>query len=96
MNGRSPKAIIIDQDRAMKSAINIIFPNARHRFCLWHILKKIPDKFGLHSRYHDIKNALRSWVYDSQTCDEFDANWQNLLECYKLEDNVWLRSLYSE
>jgi hypothetical protein len=96
MNGRSPKAIIIDQDRAMKSAINIIFPNARHRFYLWHILKKIPDKFGLHSWYHDIKSALRSWVYDSQTCDEFDANWQNLLECYKLEDNAWLRSLYSE
>ena len=28
MNGRSPNAIITDQDRAMKSAINIVFPNA--------------------------------------------------------------------
>jgi hypothetical protein len=96
MNGRSPKAIITDQDRAMKSAINIVFPNARHRFCLWHILKKIPDKFGSHSQYHAIKSALRSCVYDSQTCDEFDTSWQSLVECYKLEDNAWLHSLYSE
>jgi transposase-like protein len=65
MNGRSPKAIITDQDRAMKNAINIIFPNAHHRLCLWHILKKIPDKFGSHSQYHAIKNAIRSCVYDS-------------------------------
>jgi hypothetical protein len=40
MKGRAPRAIITDQDRAMKNAINKVFPNARHRFCLWHILKK--------------------------------------------------------
>jgi hypothetical protein len=34
MNSRSPNAIITDQDRAMKSAINIVFPNVRHRLCL--------------------------------------------------------------
>jgi hypothetical protein len=96
MNGRSPNAIITDQDRAMKNAINQVFPNARHRFCLWHILKKLPEKFGSHSQYHAIKSALRSCVYESQTCDEFDANWQSLLECYNLEDNAWLRGLYSE
>jgi hypothetical protein len=35
-------------------------------------------------------------VYDSQTCDEFDASWQNLLKSYNLEDNAWLRDLYKE
>jgi hypothetical protein len=58
-------------------------------------IEKIPDKFGSHSQYHAIKSALRS-VYDSQTCDEFDTSWQSLVDCYKLEDNAWLRSLYSE
>ncbi|XP_059460602.1 protein FAR1-RELATED SEQUENCE 5-like isoform X2 [Corylus avellana] len=96
MNGRSPNAIITDQDRAMKSAINMVFPNARHRFCLWNILKKLPEKFGSHSQYHAIKSALRSCVYDSRTCDEFDASWQSLLKCYNLENNAWLCGLYSE
>jgi hypothetical protein len=96
MNGRSPKTIITDQDRAMKSAINKVFSNDQHRFCLWHILKKLPEKFGSHSQYNAIKSALRSCVYDSQTCDEFDASWKSLVECFNLEDNAWLHGLYSE
>jgi hypothetical protein len=34
MKDRSSNAIITDQDRAMKSAINIVFPNVRHPLCL--------------------------------------------------------------
>jgi len=62
MKGRAPMAIITDQDRAMKNTINKVFPNARHRFCLWHILKKLPEKFGSHSQYNAIKSAIRSCV----------------------------------
>ncbi|XP_042973095.1 protein FAR-RED IMPAIRED RESPONSE 1-like [Carya illinoinensis] len=46
MDGISPKAIITDQDRAMKNAIALVFLETRHRFCLWHILKKVPEKLG--------------------------------------------------
>jgi hypothetical protein len=96
MKGRAPRAIITDQDRAMKNAIKKVFPYARHRFCLWHILKKLPEKFGSNSQYKAIKSAIRSCVYNSQTCDEFDAKWQSVLECYNLEENAWLQDLYSE
>ncbi|KAF5457562.1 hypothetical protein F2P56_021655 [Juglans regia] len=34
MDGIAPKAIITDQDRAMKNAIAIVFPKTQHRFCL--------------------------------------------------------------
>lgn len=44
----APSAIITDQDRAMRNAIQIVFPEARHRWCLWHILKKLPEKVGAH------------------------------------------------
>jgi hypothetical protein len=40
MKGHAPRAIIIDQDRTIKSAIKKNFSNDRHRFSLWHILKK--------------------------------------------------------
>jgi hypothetical protein len=96
MKGRAPGAIITDQDRAMKNAISKVFPNARHRFCLWHILKKNSEKFGSHSQYISIKSTIRNCVYNSHTCDEFDACWQSMLECYNLEENAWLRDLYSE
>ncbi|KAF5468439.1 hypothetical protein F2P56_012589 [Juglans regia] len=59
MNGRAPAAIITDQDRAMKNAIQIVFPNARHRYCLWHIMRKLPEKLGSHSAYNaELKTAI--------------------------------------
>jgi len=45
MLGRAPKTIITDQDQAMKRAIEILFLKTKHRFCLWHIIKKISEKF---------------------------------------------------
>jgi transposase-like protein len=42
MSDRAPNAIITDQDKAMQAAIAIVFPRAKHRFCLWHILSKFP------------------------------------------------------
>jgi transposase-like protein len=44
MGGKPPTAIITDQDRAMKVAIEEVFPNTRHRFCLWYILRNVPEK----------------------------------------------------
>lgn len=38
MNGRAPIAIITDQDRAMKMAIEVVFSDTRYRWCLWHIM----------------------------------------------------------
>ncbi|KAG1358646.1 putative protein FAR1-RELATED SEQUENCE 5 [Cocos nucifera] len=43
--GQAPNAIITDQDKAIEAAIKAIFPNVRHQFCLWHILK-ILEKIG--------------------------------------------------
>ena len=59
--------IITDQDKAMKKAIEIVFPNTRHRWCLWHILKKVPEKLGRYIEYYDIRVSLHYVVYDSQT-----------------------------
>ena len=43
MGGRHPKAMITDQDLVMRKAISKVFPDVRHRFCEWHILKKAKD-----------------------------------------------------
>ncbi|XP_071695688.1 protein FAR-RED IMPAIRED RESPONSE 1-like [Rutidosis leptorrhynchoides] len=59
MSGRAPTAIITDQDQAMKKAIEVVFPAARHRWCLWHILKKLPKKLGRHKRYKSVKYKLK-------------------------------------
>ncbi|XP_035547269.1 protein FAR-RED IMPAIRED RESPONSE 1-like [Juglans regia] len=97
MDGIAPKAIITDQDRAMKNAIAIGFPESRHRLCLWHILKKVPEKLSFYASYKSgMKNALMKCVYDTHTIDEFEKSWDELIDTYHLHDNVWLKSLYTE
>ncbi|KAG2726407.1 hypothetical protein I3760_01G111200 [Carya illinoinensis] len=97
MDGIAPKAIITDQDRAMKNAIAIVFPEARHRFCLWHILKKVPEKLGSYATYRlGLKTELMKCVYDTQTIEEFENCWAGFINTYDLHDNAWLTSLYIE
>ncbi|XP_035541673.1 protein FAR1-RELATED SEQUENCE 4-like [Juglans regia] len=97
MDGIAPKAIITDQDRAMKNAIATVFPETRHRLCLWHILKKVPEKLGSYAAYRsELKTQLMKCVYDTQTIEEFEKCWAGFINTYDLHENVWLKSLYVE
>ncbi|KAF5447650.1 hypothetical protein F2P56_033186 [Juglans regia] len=97
MHDRAPKAIITDHDQAMKSAISIVFPDTRHRYCLWHIMRKLPEKLGSHSQFNaGLKTSIQSTLYDSQTCEEFEDKWGQLLDTYNLGSNAWLQGLYND
>ncbi|KAF5450028.1 hypothetical protein F2P56_030410 [Juglans regia] len=97
MDGIAPKAIITNQDRAMKNAIATVFPETRHRLCLWHILKKVPEKLGSYATYRNgLKTKLMKCVYDTQTIEEFEKCWAGFINTYDLHENVWLKSLYVE
>ncbi|XP_028113810.1 protein FAR1-RELATED SEQUENCE 5-like [Camellia sinensis] len=96
MSATPLKAVITDQCRTMQNAIQIVFPQARHRWCLWHIVKKIPEKLRRYSQYEAIKFALQNAVYDSFTKDEFDEEWQMMIQKFSLHDNEWLAILYGE
>ncbi|KAF5459929.1 hypothetical protein F2P56_019835 [Juglans regia] len=96
MNNQPLNAIITDQDKAMKIAISRVFPISRHRFCLWHIMKKLPEKFGSHCRYGKIKSTIHRCVYYSFSQHEFDEHWCRMLDTYDLNENAWLVSLYSD
>ncbi|XP_038678496.1 protein FAR-RED IMPAIRED RESPONSE 1-like isoform X2 [Tripterygium wilfordii] len=92
----APQGIITDQDRAMKSAIEIVFPRTRHRWCLWHILKKVPEKLGSFKEYVRITYAMGNAIFDSQSVEQFECGWKLMVEKFRLEDNVWLSSLYED
>ncbi|KAF5475046.1 hypothetical protein F2P56_006893 [Juglans regia] len=97
MDGRAPKAIITDQDRAMKAAIALVFPGTRHRYCLWHIMRKLPEKLGSHAAFNSgLKIAIQNALYDSQTCGEFEEKWGQFIHKYDLGENAWLQGLYNE
>lgn len=44
--GRPLIAIITDQCKMIQGAVVEGFPSSHHLLCLWHIMKKLPEKFG--------------------------------------------------
>lgn len=46
MNNVHPDAIITDQCGSICGAVSDVLPDTRHRWCLWHVLKKLPEKLG--------------------------------------------------
>ncbi|XP_026432757.1 protein FAR-RED IMPAIRED RESPONSE 1-like [Papaver somniferum] len=96
MSGKAPKEIITDQAREMQNAIEIAFPQARHRWCLWHVMKKLPEKFGAYDRYLDITFDMKVVEYDSQTPDEFEHMWYWMLVECGLENNKWMNDLFED
>ncbi|XP_052195252.1 protein FAR1-RELATED SEQUENCE 5-like isoform X1 [Diospyros lotus] len=96
MKDQAPVGIITDQDKAMQNAIEIVFPNTKHRWCLWHILKKLPEKFGNHSYKASILSIIYDVVYESHSIEEFEQGWSLVIEKYTLHDNDWLSGIYRE
>ncbi|KAL4592423.1 hypothetical protein LXL04_005417 [Taraxacum kok-saghyz] len=96
MNGRAPKSIITDQCRSMQGAVAQVFPESHHRLCLWHIMKKIPEKLSGLAEYKAIKRTLKTLVYESIDTEEFEDGWCKLIENYGLQKNDWLCSLFDD
>ncbi|XP_062081126.1 protein FAR-RED IMPAIRED RESPONSE 1-like [Humulus lupulus] len=96
MNECAPAAIITDQATTMKKAIEVVFPKSRHRWCLWLMLKKVPEKLRGYNAYEQKKNVLKNVIYDSLTIEDFEEKWGQFLKEFNLSENVWLISLFKE
>uniref|UniRef100_A0A2N9FDM7 SWIM-type domain-containing protein n=1 Tax=Fagus sylvatica TaxID=28930 RepID=A0A2N9FDM7_FAGSY len=83
----APKAIITDQCQAMRRAIEIVFSETVHRWCIWHITMKLPVKLAGLEAYQDIKHSLLKAVHDSMTVEEFEEKWNHTITLHHLEEN---------
>ncbi|XP_073223562.1 protein FAR1-RELATED SEQUENCE 6-like [Cicer arietinum] len=90
LSGKAHLGIVTDQCKAIKNAIELVFPTTRHRWCLWHIMKKIPEKLDQYSEYKKIKFELKEAVYDTITKDAFEEKWCSFIEKFELQQNDWL------
>jgi len=96
MGNKAPVGIVTDQCKAMQNAIEIVFPNTRHRWCLWHIMKKLPKKLVGYTKYKEIKHGVKELVYESDSAEDFENGWAKFIEKYDLQLNEWLYTLYEE
>ncbi|KAL6510985.1 Protein FAR1-RELATED SEQUENCE 5 [Orobanche gracilis] len=97
MSGRSPLSVTTEHDSVISSAIMQVFPNARHRFCKWHIFKQCQEKLSNVLLEHPLfEAALHKCVNLSETGEEFESCWHSLVDKYDLGDYKWIQAIYDD
>ncbi|XP_074314793.1 protein FAR1-RELATED SEQUENCE 5-like [Silene latifolia] len=98
MGGKESHCFFTDQCPAMKIAVPTTFTTAAHRYCMWHIMKKLPEKLGtIVTKETDFVTHLNSVVWDSDLePSDFEERWCLLISEFQLEDNAWLQYLFSK
>ncbi|CAN6268724.1 unnamed protein product [Urochloa humidicola] len=96
MSGKHPSTIFTDQDAAIAAAVAYVFPNTRHRLCLWHIYLNAAKHLGhvIHESDNKFLPDFKRCVYEDRSEAYFIEKWDALLTKYNLKDNSWMRNLY--
>ncbi|RYR09817.1 hypothetical protein Ahy_B05g078234 [Arachis hypogaea] len=74
----------------MRSALETILPNTRHRWCIWHILKKISHKLISYRRFNQLNTCMKRIVFESKSKNSFERDWHDFIEEYDLYNSRWL------
>ncbi|XP_076927080.1 protein FAR1-RELATED SEQUENCE 5-like [Bidens hawaiensis] len=94
--GYEPPVVVTEQDPAMKREIEDVFPNSRHRLCMWHIMDKLSGKVGANlCNTTDFKTRLCDIVWtDSITPELFEKGWDSIMTEFNLNDHAWLKDIF--
>ncbi|XP_074318173.1 protein FAR1-RELATED SEQUENCE 5-like [Silene latifolia] len=92
--GRAPTVLLTDQCKAMEGAIKKVFPETKHRLCLWHIIQNADKNLKDHPQFPQIDRDLRTLVHESITEEELQDMWDDFMEKYNLRRNKWLRGAW--
>ncbi|KAG0526276.1 hypothetical protein BDA96_06G132100 [Sorghum bicolor] len=96
MNDKAPEAIVTTHSRPVVKAVSEVFPNTRHRYNLWHIMKELPEMSGRVEDKEAVSLRMKKVVYDTITSADFEREWVEMINQYNLHDNQWLTTLYEE
>ncbi|XP_074297770.1 protein FAR1-RELATED SEQUENCE 5-like [Silene latifolia] len=98
MGNKEPQCILTDQDPAIKLGVRSVFKNARHRYCMSHIMKKLTDKVEtLICKETDFVERICAVVWDTDLEPiKFEEKWSQVVNDFELNDNTWLTYMYGK
>ena len=92
MGNKQPKSIFTDEDKAMSNAIEIVFPETRHRLCTWHISKNVAQHLSSYYNNLEFKKQFNKCFYGCYNELEFEASWNEMITSFNLESHSWLKN----
>ncbi|KAL4323438.1 hypothetical protein GQ457_11G022480 [Hibiscus cannabinus] len=94
MEGKAPHGIITDQCMAIGNAIEKVFPNTKHRWCIWHIMRNAKKHLNFNEDRDKIRKELRRALHDSLSIEEFEKKWEEIGVKYKLQEINWFNEMF--
>ncbi|KAL6579405.1 hypothetical protein OROMI_009621 [Orobanche minor] len=96
--GTAPRMLITDQDPAIKIAVERALPETRHRLCMWHIMKKLPEKTPQRLKQDDsfrkkINDLVWSEVMEPIT---FEKEWDDMINEFDLMGPTWFTTMFEQ
>ncbi|RYR59468.1 hypothetical protein Ahy_A05g025360 isoform C [Arachis hypogaea] len=79
----------------MQRAIEMCMPTTIHRWCIWYIMKTIPNKLNGYKQHEEIEQEMIHVIWNSFTKDAIDRNWNDFVIKFGVRSNKWL-SLYED
>ncbi|XP_074287924.1 uncharacterized protein LOC141613089 [Silene latifolia] len=98
MGGKEPNYIITDQDPGILKAVPLVFKTAHHRYCMWHIMNKVPNKYGVTREDYSVfvkKLSVIIWDEDIEAA-EFDAKWEEIGREHMVNNIDWFKQMYAK
>lgn len=70
----------------MKKAIKMVFLNAYHRLCAWHLIRNAMFNIGVPEFFGQFRKCMLG-DYD---LSEFQHKWVEMIGAFGLHDNKWV------
>ena len=97
LGGQAPRVIITDQEEFLKEAVADVFPEARHCFCLWHVLRRITENLACRiNQNENIMECFNECIHRSWTDEQFEMKWWKMVDRFGLKEDLCIRSLYED
>ncbi|ESR41773.1 hypothetical protein CICLE_v10013892mg, partial [Citrus x clementina] len=90
MEGKHPKAVLTDGDKAMRKAISTTLPQSIHRLCCWHLERNAQSNVGRTEFTADFKDCML-YTKDHQ---DFQDKWDAMVRKHQVESNEWVKKMY--
>ena len=92
MDNRRPSSVVTDGDRSMHAAVELVFPDAVHRLCKWHLQKNAGTNVHI-KNFNGVFNR-----YMSMDCPvyEFEQKWSRMVDHFKITEHRWVQDVYQK
>jgi hypothetical protein len=79
----------------MEVAILEEWSGMNHRWCKWHVLKRVSESLGAkYTTDKDFRVKFHKMLNEMLTREEFVKQWNELLSEYAMQDNTFLKQIF--